>query len=152
MPSVFDRLIDLEPKSPRDQLATRAASVREFRRAVERDLDDLLNSRNTFADLSPDFAEAGQSVLTYGLPDISAFAISSARDQNRLRQIVETVIRTFEPRLTGISVTLAPSAPTDRSMRLHVDARLVVDPSPEPIAFDIVMPLHTCKYEVKERE
>ena len=152
LPSVLDRLIDLEPKSHRDVLTTRTESVRELRHAVQRDLDNLLNSRNTFFDLPPDFAESGQSVLTYGLPDFSAFAISSTRDQNRLRQVVETTIRAFEPRLTGIVVTLTPPTPTDRSMRLHVDARLVIDPSPEPISFDISMPLHTCKYEVKERE
>jgi type VI secretion system protein ImpF len=148
--SVLDRLIDLEPRSHRDVLPTRAESVRELRRAVQRDLDDLLNSRNTFSDLSPDFAEAGQSVLTYGLPDFSALNISSPRDQNRLRLVVEATIRIFEPRLTGIVATLTPPTPADRSLRLHVDARLVMDPSPQPVSFDIVMPLHTRKYEVKE--
>jgi type VI secretion system protein ImpF len=151
VPSFLDRLIDLEPKNQRDPPASRSETVRDFRLAVQRDLDDLLNSRNTFADLSPDFAEAGQSVLTYGLPDFSAFAIANARDQNRLRQVIETTIRTFEPRLTGITVTLTPSIPGDRTMRLHVDARLVIDPTPEPIGFDIVMPLHASKLEVKER-
>jgi type VI secretion system protein ImpF len=150
--SVLDRLIDLEPKSHRDVLPTRAESVRALHRAVQRDLDNLLNSRNTFVDLSPDFVEAGQSVLTYGLPDFSALMISSPRDQNRLRQSIETTIRTFEPRLTGIVATVTPPTPTDRSIRLHVDARLVMDPSPEAVSFDIVLPLHTSKFEVKERE
>jgi type VI secretion system protein ImpF len=150
MPSVLDRLIDLEPRSHRDVLPTRAESVRDLRRAVQRDLDNLLNSRNSFFDLSSDFAEAGQSVLTYGLPDFSALNLASPRDQNRLRQAIETTIRTFEPRLTGIVATITPQPAADRSLRLHIDARLIMDPSPTPVSFDIVMPLHTRKYEVKE--
>jgi type VI secretion system protein ImpF len=151
VPSVLDRLIDLEPRAQRDAPATRTDSIRDLRHAVRRDLDNLLNSRNTFSDLSPDFVEAGQSVLTYGLPDLTAFAVSSVRDQNRLRQVIETIIRTFEPRLKNINVTLTPPSSTDRSLRMHVDARLVVDPSPEPIGFDIIVPVHTGKYEVRER-
>jgi type VI secretion system protein ImpF len=150
--SVLDRLIDAEPRDHRDAASTHAESVRQLRRAVQRDLDNLLNSRNTFADLSPDFAEAGQSVLTYGLPDFSGLNLSSARDQNRLRLVIETAIRTFETRLTGIVATITPPTATDRSLRLHVDARLVMTPSPQPVSFDIVMPLHTRRYEVKGSE
>jgi len=152
VPSVLDRLIDLEPKNQRDAAASRSETVRDLRAAVQRDLDNLLNSRNTFADLSADFTEAGQSVLTYGLPDFSAMALSSTRDQHRLRQVVEFAIRTFEPRLAGVSVMLSPPTTSDRTIRLHVDARLLIDPSPEPIGFDIIVPLHASKYEVKERE
>ena len=152
VPSVLDRLLDLEPASHRDVLPTRAESVRELHSAVQRDLDNLLNARNAFFDLSSDFTECGQSVLTYGLPDFSAMTLSSGRDQNRLRQAIEVAIRTFEPRLTNVVATFAPTSAADRSVRLHVDARLAMDPSPEAVAFDIVMPLHSGKYEVKERD
>jgi type VI secretion system protein ImpF len=148
VPSVLDRLIDLAPKNQRDVLPTRAESVRELRRAVRRDLDTLLNSHNTFFDLSPDFAEAGQSVLTYGLPDFSEVRNSP----DRLRRAIEAAIRTFEPRLTAVVATTGERKLTEPLLRLHVDARLVMDPSPEPVSFDIVMPLHTCEYEVKEGE
>jgi type VI secretion system protein ImpF len=150
VPSVLDRLIDLEPKSSRDVLPTRAESVRALRRAVKDDLDSLLNSRNSFYDLPADFAEARQSVLTYGLPDLSALNIFSPRDRDRLRHALETTIQTFEPRLTGIVATVTPPTTADRSLRLHVDARLVMDPDPQPVSFDIVMPPYTRSYEVKE--
>lgn len=152
VPSLLDRLLDLEPASHRDVLPTRAESVRELHRAVQRDLDNLLNARNAFFDLPSDFTECGQSVLTYGLPDFAAMTISTGRDQNRLRQAIEAAIRAFEPRLTAVVATLAPSSPTDRSIRLHVEARLVMDPSPEAVAFDIVMPLNSGTYEVKEHD
>ena len=152
VPSVLDRLIDEDPKSRRDAPGARAESVRELRRAVQRDLDNLLNSRDAFADLSPDFVEAGQSVLKYGLPDFSTMNLANAPDRNRVRLIIETAIRTFEPRLTGIVVTVAPVTPTDRSLRLRLDARLIVAPSTTPIGFDIRLPPQARTYEVKEIE
>lgn len=169
VPSVLDRLLDEEPKSARDVPPTRAESVRDFRRAVLRDLDNLLNSRNTFFDLSQDFVEAGQSALTYGLPDLSDLAVwsyeegdnkvktstpTSLRDLGRLRQAIETTIRRFEPRLTGVvaTVTLARPTDSDQAVRVHVEARLTMDPAPEPVSFDIVMPRNTGKVEVKDRQ
>ena len=80
-------------------MPSRAESVRELKRAVQRDLEILLNSRNPFSDLSTAFQEAGHSVLTYGLPDFSSLNVASPADQNRLRQMIENTIRVFEPRL-----------------------------------------------------
>ena len=153
--SLLDRLIDQEPKSTRDVLPTRAQTVRALRDAVQRDLDELLNTRNSFADLSADFVEAGQSVLTYGLPDFSALA---GRDRNRLRQMLESAIRTFEPRLTGVSATIIATERPDRApslrepIRIRIEARLVMDPSPEAVAFDVMMPVTNGSIEVRERE
>jgi type VI secretion system protein ImpF len=152
VPSVLDRLIDREPKVSRDGEPTRTESVTSLKRAVQRDLDHLLNTRNPYADLPAAFAETSRSVLAYGLPDFTALNLSSPRSQARLRQLVEITIRTFEPRLAGVSVTLVPTDGTERSISLRVDARLVIDPAPEPIAFDIVMPLLTRSYEVRASE
>jgi type VI secretion system protein ImpF len=149
-PSLFDRLIDLDHRSSREVATSRVESVRELKREVQRDLESLLNSRNSYADLSAAFAEAGQSVVTYGLPDFSALNVSNPHDQNRLRQLIETTIRTFEPRLTGITAVLLPSAQTERSLYLRIDARLIMDPTPEAVSFDIIMPMQTQKCEVKE--
>jgi type VI secretion system protein ImpF len=149
-PSLLDRLLDLDHKSSRDIVPTRSESVRELKRAVQRDLEVLLNSRNPYSDLPTAFAEAGQSVLTYGLPDFSALNVSNPADQNRLRQIIESTVRAFEPRLTGVTAVLVPAGPSERSLFLRIDARLVMDPAPEPVSFDVVMPMQTLKYEVKE--
>jgi len=149
-PSVLDRLLDSDPRNSRDVLPSRAESVRELRRAVQRDLENLLNSRNPFSDLPTAFAEAGQSVMTYGLPDFSALNVGNPVDQNQLRQLIESAIRTFEPRLIGVTAVIQPASQTERSLCLRVDARLVMDPAPEPVSFDVIMPMQTLKCEVKE--
>ncbi len=138
-PSLLDRLLGEEPQR-----------VREEKGAVKRDLENLLNSRNSFPDLPAAFVEAGRSVLTHGLPDFSGLNPSHPNDQNRLSQLIESVIRAFEPRLSGVSVTLIPDAGTERSLRLRIDARLLIDPAPEPVSFDVVMPVQTMACEVRE--
>ena len=138
-PSLLDRLLGAEPQS-----------IREMKGAVKRDLENLLNSRNSFSDLPAAFVEAGQSVLTHGLPDFTGLNPSHPNDQNRLCHIVEAAIRSFEPRLSGANVTLISDSGTERSLRLRIDARLLVDPAPEPVSFDVVMPVQTMTCEVKE--
>ena len=151
-PAILDRLVDEAPESSRDVMPSRAETVRDYRRAVQRDLENLLNTRNPFADLAPEFVEVRRSVLAFGLPDLSAVNINSPSDQDRVRQAIKNAVEFFEPRLAGIVAEIVPPSPTDRSLRVRIDARLLLDPSPERVSFDIVMPLHTCKYEVKERE
>jgi type VI secretion system protein ImpF len=149
-PSLLERLLDTEPASPHDPPGLGWHGVDQVRTAVQRDLEHLLNTRNAHHDISPDFAEAGQSVLTYGVTDFSALNVTSSSDQARLRLLVEQTIRTFEPRLAGVSVTVLPAARSERALRLRIDARLLVEPTPEPVIFDVVMPLATSKYEVSE--
>jgi type VI secretion system protein ImpF len=149
-PSVLDRLLDEDPRAPRDVVPTRAESVRALRRAVQRDLESLLNTRNPLYDLSADFVELSQSVAAYGLPDFSGLNVGSAADQQRLRHLVEAAIRAFEPRLSGVTAALLPTVQSERLLRLRIDARLLMEPAPEPVSFDVVMPYNTCKYEVKD--
>lgn len=149
-PSLLDRLIDDSPRSPRDPAESRAEGIRELKAAVQRDLESLLNSRNANWDLGTAYAEAWRSVITYGMPDFSTLVMTSPNDQRRLRSMVETAIRNFEPRLTGVTTTLLPSAPTDRTLRMRIDGRLLIDPAPEAVTFDVIMPLQSSRYEVKD--
>ena len=58
-------------------------------------------------------------------------------DRERLRRIVEQVIRTFEPRFKKVKVTLLENADAaDRALRFRIDALLYAEPAPEPVVFD----------------
>jgi len=130
-----------------------ADSLEGLKSAVRRDLDALLNTRNTFFDLSPEFSEIGRSVLTFGLPDFTEFGHGTPRDHHaRLRQAVEDAIRKFEPRLTGLSVTIVDTAPSVQSLHLRVEAHLAAALSRDRVAFDVILPQHSRTYEVRARE
>lgn len=146
-PSLLDRLLDLEPSNSRDAAVSRAESVREFKRGVQRDLESLLNSRNPHPDLPPAFAKARVSVLTYGLPDVNA---GGKADLDNLRHAVEGAVRAYEPRLSHPTVVLLTTSAVKGSLSLRIDARLVIDPTPEPVSFDVVLPGQAKRSEVKE--
>jgi type VI secretion system protein ImpF len=129
---------------------------------VLRDLEHLMNARNPFFDVAAEFPEVARSVISYGLPDISSLYLTRTKDQQDLRQAVENAIATFEPRLDKVKVTAIPmetgeisidGQKSDRrivaAMRFRVDAVLLIDPSPEAIAFDIDMSVETRNCQVK---
>jgi len=133
--SVLDRLVDLEPERPEEGLPSRRISYNLFRRHVQRDLEQLLNTRDPFFDLPAEFEEVAQSVIAYGLPD---FSVIRRQDEPALCVALKNAIERFEPRLTEVAVTLIPSnSPSDRLLKIRLDAKLMIDPAPEAVAFDI---------------
>lgn len=142
--SVLDRLIDLEPENRMENSLSRAQSVRLLRSAVRRDLEWLLNTRRIADAPDEGLREVNRSVYIYGLPDLSALSMATAADRNRLTRQILTAIALFEPRLTGVRVSLveAPDTAT-KEARLRIEAMLRMDPVPEPISFDTVIDLKT---------
>jgi type VI secretion system protein ImpF len=83
--------------------------------------------------------EAGRSILNYGLPELSTFSWASGDDASAIRALVETAIRSFEPRLLprSIKTEILPSEDvSDFRLRIRIEAILQVDPISEPVVFD----------------
>jgi len=148
--SVLDRLLEPEASAHREVSIDRASALLALRRCVQRDLEWLLNTRNPLADLPAEFVEAGQSVLTYGIADFGALNPANPGDQERIRQHLERTIQQFEPRLRSVNLGILPAPPGDRTLRLHLAAHLVVEPAPESIGFDIVLPAPGTAYEIRD--
>lgn len=142
--SVLDRLTQVE-----DWPATRNESVRFFRDAVKRDLEWLLNTRKPPLPELSSRPAVRDTVINYGLPDISSLGLSSSSDQRALRQAIEVSLRVFEPRLMNVHVTLESSDTVDRRLRFHIEGSMNMDPAPEEIAFDTVLELASGEYKVK---
>jgi len=141
VPSVLDRLIDYEPVMSREAAASRVKTLRQLKQTVRRDLEWLLNTRRLVDDLSADLKEVSNSLLAYGLPDFTTVNIKSPADQSRMRRALESAISAFEPRLEDVSVTIVAMRDLDRVFRFRIDARLRVDPAPEPVSFDTLLQL-----------
>jgi type VI secretion system protein ImpF len=142
--SVLDRLMEVE-----DWPTTRNQSVRFFRDALKRDLEWLLNTRKPPLPQLSSWPAVKESVINYGLPDISSLGLSSASDQRALRSAIEACLRVYEPRLTNVHVTLESSDTVDRRLRFHIEGNMKLDPAPEEIAFDTVLELSSGEYKVK---
>ncbi len=147
--TVLDRLIDDEPNVSSEAPASRQKSLRQLKAAVRRDLEWLLNTRQMVDAVPPDLKETTRSLAVYGLPDFTSYSIKSPSERNRVRRALENAISTFEPRLEDVTVSLDPMHETERVIRFRVDARLKVDPVPEPITFDTVLQLGSGQYLVQ---
>jgi len=150
LPSVLDRLIDHEPDVSTEPAWRQSQNLQEFERSVLRDLEALLNTRQTRPDLPPDMSHVAQSLLSYGLPDFSTTGVGNLKEREQLRQAVELAIQRFEPRLRDIRVTLHDvESQFDRALRLTIEGLLWVHPDPQPIAFDTLVQPASGQFVVK---
>jgi type VI secretion system protein ImpF len=148
--SVFDRLIDEDPKTRVEAPLSRAQSVRILRSAVRRDLEWLLNTRRTPLESTELLAELAHSAYSFGLPDFSAYSMGNQRDQARLLSALQTAVKTFEPRLVNAKIIPLESTEVgSRILRFRIEGQLDMDPAPELISFDTVLKLTSGVYEVK---
>ena len=150
LPSIIDRLIEPRDDESAD-LSLRGQSVRELEEAVRRDLQDLLNTRRTAIDSYPDDSELTHSLLTFGLPELTAFNPTVPDQRRTLQGIIERTIQLFEPRLMDVRVTsITADASTGRGLRMCVEALLRVSPAPLPITFDTVVKSGSGEWQVVE--
>ncbi len=147
--SVLDRLIDLNPTARTEPQANRAASLRQLKASLRRDLEWLLNTRQTPEAILEGNLEIRKSLFNYGLPDTTAMGVHSNQDQNRMLWMLESAVTTFEPRLMGVRVTLEPIEGNARMLRFQIQGLLKIDPAPERVAFDTVLELTRGEYAVK---
>jgi len=147
--SVLDRLLDYEPEITREPIASHSKSLRQLKQSVRRDLEWLLNTRQIAGGLPAELKETNDSVAMFGLPDFTPLSIDSADDQKFIKREIEEAVRRFEQRLEGVVVSIEPVRATERVLRFRIDARLKIDPAPEPITFDTVLQLGTGEYHVR---
>ena len=139
-PSIIDRLSGRFGGRRRAEF--QPIGVRELKRSVARDLEWLLNTRVWLPQDPEELAElteARESLLNYGIPDLSVFSWASPTDCQRIAARVEQAIRIFEPRLLSRSVRceILPSTDSsDFSLKIRIEAVLYVEPISEHVTFD----------------
>lgn len=136
LPSVLDRLTD--PESMGGLVA--GYDAREMLDAVRADLEELLNTRRTAADVPPEFEQVRNSIVTYGLPDLAGLNVATPGRSAELARVIAEVVARYEPRLTRVKVAAVRGAADARSVRFHIEAALNLDPAPE-VGFETVLEL-----------
>jgi type VI secretion system protein ImpF len=145
-PSLVDRLIDPESAGTAIMLGYTPAKMYD---AVLRDLEDLLNTRQTYRDMPAGYPEAMNSILGYGLPDLASVEVVGINQRSEIARAIRQIIERFEPRLNEVAVVLLNPGENHgkQSLRFRVDARLAVDPSPD-VAFDTILEIASGHYVV----
>lgn len=159
--SILDRLIQTKepPRGPdEDDDEGSGPSRRErWKDSVEllkanvlRDLEWLLNTRETGEPADAPWVEVERSIYNYGLPDFASMSADSAQTPGRLLKAIEREIELFEPRLTNVRVSVQdPKEGGERSLRFVIEATLMLDPDPEHVEFDTVLELDSGQFSLK---
>jgi type VI secretion system protein ImpF len=147
--SVFDRLTD--GPSSGSIGSVRAGTLAALRDAVRSDLERLLNVRREERLVPAGYPESAASLLNYGLPDLSVYSLKNPADQQKLRRAMEAALRTFEPRLSQLSVTIEGWDEARPVLRFRVEAVLRVEPVPEPVTFDTELWLENSRFSIMGR-
>lgn len=149
--SVLERLIDREPDAKQEPAPTRSQSVRLLKVSVRRDLEWLLNTRQSPDAAGDEYTELSKSLFNYGLPDFSSMSFDNPKDRARLLRHLENTIRIFEPRLESPRVVPVQTdgSLTNRTIRFQIEGLLKMDPAPEQVTFDTVLNLSSGEYQIK---
>jgi type VI secretion system protein ImpF len=109
-PSLLDRLTDDEPDKLVESRERRVLSLRSLREGVLRDLAWLLNTTNLLSVTgTARLPHVANSVLNYGMPDISGMSVAGLNLAD-LERGIRQAIWDFEPRLIRSSVVVRASA------------------------------------------
>jgi type VI secretion system protein ImpF len=146
MPSLFYRLTD--PDSLPAGTHT-GYDVQQMIDAVRFDLEDLFNTRQSVIQVPKQYTELQNSILTYGIPDLTFFNINNKSQCQTICGMLVTLINRFEPRLRNVRATVVKGEGTaDGQVRFHFEGQLAVDPAPE-VGFDTIVELSSGKTSVK---
>jgi type VI secretion system protein ImpF len=140
MPSLLDRLIDPEAEGTS---WLHGYSVQQMVSAVFRDLEELLNTRQTAVGIPPELAEVRNSIVAYGMPDLTTVAAITPAQRAAIGRVLEELIQRYEPRLRDVrAILLDPGQEVKRTVKFRIEARMRVEPAPE-VAFDTILELTT---------
>ena len=104
LPSLLDRLTDDNPGDITEARERRAETMVQLRAATLRDLEWLLNTSNIESELDlSQYPELEDSVINYGLPNLSGTTITSV-DFGMLESNIRKAIQAFEERILKDSV------------------------------------------------
>lgn len=149
-PSLIDRLIDRNPGESADAPVSRETSIAQYRASVSRDVEWLLNARQSILEIPAGLEEVPRSVLAYGLPDLTSIGTDTPEARSGLVRQIERTIRLFEPRMSQVRVRASETPDGHRQIRLTIDGMLEMDPEPERVVFDTVVELARGDFSVDE--
>lgn len=154
-PSLLDRLTDDDPEKAQESRDRRVLSLIKLREGVLRDLAWLFNSGNLTSveeDLEK-FPQVAQSVLNYGLPELSGNT-SSTLDVVQLERMLRQAIWDFEPRIlrntVKVRAVIREEEMNHNSVTFEIEGVLWAQPVPERLFLKTEVDLETGSVAVSE--
>lgn len=132
--SLLDRLLD-DASGEADGREDADGAERRLKLGLRRDLEGLLNAKRPHSGWLSRGDGLEQTVVGFGLPDLSTDDFSSPAVRERIRRLIAAAIRTFEPRLARVEVEAGDEV-TSAGVRFRISAVLRYDLAAEPVVYD----------------
>ncbi|HVV67758.1 MAG TPA: type VI secretion system baseplate subunit TssE [Gammaproteobacteria bacterium] len=153
MATLLDQLINAIPDNAYESIQSQHQKIEQLHVSVRRDLENLLNTRRPEFTWPVVWRELNQSLLNYGIADLTGRDLSSIALQNKLCEELAATIELFETRLQQVKVKLQEtSQQSDRMLRIRIEAVLVANVTPEYIIFDSVLEPDIGSFRIMETD
>lgn len=126
-------------------------SLEQFKDAIARDLEALLNTRMAIVgdELAP-FPECLDSIVNYGLIDVAAMCLTNSDDQEKICRAVQSAIERHEPRLYAVRASLRVRGTSINRIDFVISARLRAQFAGEAVQFDAVLKPSSQQYAISK--
>jgi len=126
-------------------------NVDQVMKSVKDDIENLLNTRRSYdAETLKAMPRSAESLLTLGLVDISSMSVASDKDRRRITDAIRDGLMAHDKRLSNVEVGVRPVADASGELTFTIRARLLLQPSAEHVAFDVVLQRGSNRYVVPE--
>lgn len=154
-PSLLDRLTDTDPENSSESRERRVLSIQRLRAAVLRDLGWLLNTGYLeTTDNLDDYPNVRNSVLNYGVPDLSGAAVAGTEAERMEKAVREAIVK-FEPRINSrtlkVRVNIDNLRMNRNAMTFEIEGELWAEPTPLALFLKTELDLETGDVAVSER-
>jgi type VI secretion system protein ImpF len=152
LPSVLDRLGAMDGDADGRSRPRQGYSTIQLRKAIRRDLEDMLNSYQRVLAPPADLSALTGSIFDYGVPDLADVSLSSTDQIDRYRARLESAILQFDQRFRRVQIRIESVDPTDHTLRFRIDAVVYVHPAEEEIVIHSYLEPATRQFNFAKRE
>ena len=150
-PSLLDRLCDDDPANSKESREQRVLSVKRLRQSVLRDIAWLLNAVSLESAQSlENYPEAAQSVINFGIPDLSGHTVSNT-DTGEIEKRIRKALLDFEPRILPNTLrvkVVSSDAYNHNAMNFDIEGDLWMQPLPLRLYLKTQLDLETGNFVV----
>lgn len=153
-PSLLDRLTDERPFEKEEPRSQRVISLARLRKLVRRDMAWLLNAGNmeSLADLGA-YPAVRNSVLNYGIPDLSGLMVSALSKED-IERMIKNALLVYEPRILANTLRVRADISAERmnqnAIMFEIEGRLWAQPMPAELFLKTEIDLETGQVEVRD--
>jgi type VI secretion system protein ImpF len=152
VPSIIDRLLGQDVPTQQELEYSRSRLLRQFRASLQRDLENLLNTRCRCGSYPKELDQLETSLVNYGIPDFTGAGVGSAEGWQEFLGSIRSALERFEPRLRSVAVVHLRDSPDplDRVLRFRIEAVLWIEDDAEPVTFLSTMEPSSGRFRVNE--